>query len=97
MARIELSADAEVDLEEIDAHSIVTFGVAVAQAYLLSFKQAFQLLSEHPRIGVLQEDIDPPIYSLPNRSHRIYYDIDGDRVIIQRILHKAMDAEKWLG
>jgi toxin ParE1/3/4 len=96
LATIEISDEAAADLDDIGVYSIATFGGPVAVAYMQGFKQAFALLSEHPRIGALHEDIDPPIHSLPHRSHRIYYDIDGDRVIIQRILHKSQDAEQWL-
>lgn len=96
LARIELSDAAEADLEEISAHSFERYSPAVALDYLESFRQAFALLARYPDIGALHADMKKPIHSLPNRSHRIYYDIDGDRVIVQRILHKAMDAEKWL-
>ena len=96
MAQIELSDEAAADLDGISAYSVEAFGGAVAIAYMQSFKQAFMLLAERPRIGALYEAVDPPIYSLPNRSHRVYYDIDGDRVIIRRVLHKSRDAEKWL-
>ena len=96
MALVELSEDAAADLDGISIYSVATFGGDVAVAYMQGFKDAFALLAEHPRIGAPYKGIDPPIFSLPNRSHRIYYDIDGDRVIIQRILHKSRDAEKWL-
>lgn len=96
MARVELSGAADADLEDIFAYSIETFGLDVAVSYADSFNRAFALLEYHPRAGRLDHDIDPPIYSLPNRGHRIFYDIEGDRVIVQRILHKAQDPRRWL-
>lgn len=47
--------------------------------------------------GMKYPGIEPAIRSVPCRSHRIYYDMADDAVRIQRVLHKAMDAEKWLG
>ncbi|MEI9853012.1 MAG: type II toxin-antitoxin system RelE/ParE family toxin [Sphingomonas sp.] len=96
MARIELSNAADADLEQISEYGRRTFGDAVADAYMESLRRALALLSEYPRSGVAHDDIVPAIHSLPCCSHRIYYDIDGERVIVQRVLHKAMDPRRWL-
>lgn len=96
MARIRLSKQAEADLETIRAYSVAHFGRDVARAYLESFQKAFRLLAEHSKIGIRHTDFDPPIHSLSNGSHRIYYDLEGEDVIVQAILHKATDAKRWL-
>ena len=81
-----------VDLDGIRGYSLDQFGAEVAGRYLDSFEHIFKLLAEHPHIGVQHADFDPPIWSLPNGSHRVYYDVEGDLVIVQRVLHKASDA-----
>lgn len=73
------------------------FGWARAEAYVESFDDSFALLCEYPLIGVLHEDIRPPIRSLYHRSHRIFYDIECDVVAVQRILHHSMDVNLHLG
>lgn len=97
MARLELSAAADADLADILAYSIETFGRDTAETYLRSFEESFALLREHPRAGAIHPTIEPPIRSLSHRSHRIFYDVEGDVVVVVRVLHKAMDVERWLG
>lgn len=80
----------------IRAYSIAHFGRDVARAYLESFHKAFRLLAEHPHIGIQHTNFDPPIHSLSNGSHRLYYDIEGEEVIVQAVLHKATDVKRWL-
>lgn len=96
MARVALSRLAATDLEAIFEYSLREFGSEVALAYVDALRNAIALLTRHPRAGIQHDRIDPPIFSLPCRSHRIYYDWDGDRVTVQRILHKAMDPNRWL-
>jgi toxin ParE1/3/4 len=97
VAEIRLRASAQSDLEAIFDYSIGQFGREQAEAYLRSFDPAFDLLRRHPLAGALRTQIDPPIRCLPHRSHRILYDVDGDTVWIVRVLHHAMDVERWLG
>lgn len=95
-ARLVLSDDADADLADILDYSISTFGAAVADDYLLSFEAAFDLLRRHPLAGAMRQDIAPPIHCLPHRSHRIFYDIEGEEIVVQRVLHYAMDAQRHL-
>lgn len=96
MADVRLRQAADADLAAILEYSVVTFGEAVAEDYLRSFERAFDLLRRHPEAGALRLDITPPVRCLPHRSHRIFYDIEGETVWVVRVLHHAMDAERWL-
>jgi toxin ParE1/3/4 len=93
---VRLSSQAQADLETIRVYSVSHFGDDVARSYLESFQRTLRLLAEHPHIGVRHTDFDPPIHSISNGSHRLYYDVIGDEVIVQTILHKATDAKRWL-
>jgi toxin ParE1/3/4 len=97
VAEVRLRSKATVDLAGIFDYSRAEFGLAQAEAYLRSFEHAFDLLRRHPFAGALRIQIDPPIRSLPHRSHRILYDVEGDIVWIVRVLHHAMDLERSLG
>jgi toxin ParE1/3/4 len=97
MIRLELSRAADADLSAILEYGVSAFGVEVAEAYFLSFEQAFDLIRRHPRIGAVVGAVRPPIRALPHRSHRILYDVFEDHVVVQRVLHLAMDVERWLG
>ena len=92
MADVRLRTTADADLVGILDYSIATFGQRIADEYVESFETAFALLRRHPRAGQLRTDIDPPIHCLHHRSHRIFYDLEGEIVWIVRVLHHAMDA-----
>jgi toxin ParE1/3/4 len=96
VAEVRLRAAADADLASILEHSVARFGEEVGEAYLRSFEGAFDLLRRHPMAGALRLAIEPPIRCLPHRSHRIFYDVDGDTVWIVRVLHHAMDVESRL-
>jgi toxin ParE1/3/4 len=96
VAEVRLRAAADADLAEILEYSIERWGEAVGEAYLAGFGEAFELLARHPLAGTLRADIHPPIRCLPHRSHRIFYDLDGETVWIVRVLHHALDVERWL-
>jgi toxin ParE1/3/4 len=97
MAEVRLRAAADADLAAILAYSVETFGEAAGEDYLRGFTRAFDLLSRHPYAGAPRLDIDPPIRCLHHRSHRIFYDLEGDVVWIVHVLHHAQDVEHWLG
>lgn len=97
MVELRLRAAAEADLAEILDHSVERFGEEVATAYLRGFERSFDLVRRYPQAGALRLEIEPPIRCLRHRSHRIFYDLEGEMVWIVRVLHQAMDIERWLG
>jgi toxin ParE1/3/4 len=97
MIRLEMSRAADADLSAILEYGISAFGIEVGEAYFLSFEQAFDLIRRHPGIGAVVDAVRPPIHALPHRSHRILYDVFEDHVVVQRVLHMAMDVEWCLG
>jgi toxin ParE1/3/4 len=95
--RLELSDEADKDLVDILEYGTANFGWDRAEAYAASFEESFARLIDHPHIGALHPEVCPPIHSWPHGSHRIFYDVEGDRIVVQRILHKSVDVARWLG
>ena len=89
---IVLRREAERDLIQIDRFSIEQFGEAVAAEYMRDLDRAFTQLEEHPAIGAPVPNRRREIRSFPCRSHRIYYQFDGRRVIVVRVLQQAQNA-----
>lgn len=77
-------------------YSVEQFGVEVADGYFLGFDAAFALLRGHPKAGAARSDLGPGIRCLIHRRHRIFYHIDGEIVLIVRIVHHAMNAKRAL-
>lgn len=95
--RLELSDEADADIIGILKYGSANFGWERAEAYVASFEESFVRLIDHPQIGALHPTVRPPIHSWPHGSHRIFYDIIEDAIVVQRILHKSVDVARWLG
>jgi toxin ParE1/3/4 len=96
LMRLELSRRAQADLDDIRDYSVAQFGIERAIVYFDAIEQAFRRLLDHPRIGSPRPGTERAALSYAVGEHRIYYDAFDDRIIIQRVLHKAMDVERWV-
>lgn len=94
--RLELSRRAQADLDEIRDHSVGQFGVDQTIAYLDGIERAFRQLLAFPKMGSTHATLIPEIRSIGCQQHRIYYALDRDRIVVVRVLHKAMDVERWV-
>jgi toxin ParE1/3/4 len=89
--RLDIKAAARAELAHIYEYSVAEFGWQVAEAYIFGLRQAFDRLLEFPFIGPIYPDVSPEVRVLLHRSHRIFYRIEGDMVLIVRVLHKHRD------
>lgn len=96
MTPVEISRRADADLDDILDYSIATQGREAAEAYLELIDAALVRLAEFPELGAPRPELEPELRSLPAGEHRIYYFFDGRTVLVARVLHKAMDAERHL-
>ncbi|SDA35052.1 type II toxin-antitoxin system RelE/ParE family toxin [Sphingomonas sp. NFR15] len=96
MIALTLADAAKADLVAILAYGTEAFGIERAESYLRRFDMTFARIREYLLAGRRHDPIRPPIHSVPCGSHRVYYDVLPDRVVVQRVLHKAMDIERWL-
>ena len=94
--RLELSRDADRDLERLLIWGTSQFGEVAADRYYFSFQTTFDLLILHPHAGARYEEIDGDLRVVRHKSHRVFYLVQVERVLIVRVLHQAMDAPRWL-
>ena len=80
--RVELSRKADLDFIDILEYGAEQFGWDCAEAYAQSFEDSFAQLCDYPLIGAVHDDIRPPIRSLRHGSHRIFYDIEGEGIVV---------------
>lgn len=93
--KLAFRARAVRDIDGIFDYSVTTHGPEVAKAYLRDIDAAIALVLEYPELGTAS-DVRPGVRSIPAREHRIYYRIDGSKLVIARVLHKAMDPARYL-
>jgi len=92
--RLELSRSAQADLDGIRDHSVEHFGAERTLLYLDAIEQAFRRILDHPEIGTPRPDLAERLRGMSVGVHRLFYRVDADTIVIVRILHKAMDAER---
>ena len=90
---IEISQAAEADLLEIFLYSIEEFGLGQAERYKNRLENAFQALSDTPKMVRLRREISPPVRVHPVQQHLIIYTVleDGETVYVLRVRHQRED------
>ena len=90
MRQLVLLAGARADLLAIERFSLEEFGPAVADSYMSRIEHALDRLLDFPESGPVYPGIRPTVRYLSVGSHRIFYDFDGKRISVARVLHQAM-------
>lgn len=97
MKRLDIKAAARAELAQIHEYSVAEFGWRAAEAYMIGLRQAFDRLLEFPFIGPIYPDVTPEVRVFLHRSHRIFYRIEGEMVLIVRVLNKQRDLQAMFG
>lgn len=92
---VELSLEADKDLENIFDYTVQQFGLDQAVIYVSSFEQVFENLSLNTKLGRERKEIRDGLRSVTKESHVVFYHILKDRLRIVRILHVSRDVIKF--
>ena len=84
------------DIRSIQAYSKSRFGSQTAAEYLAGLSAIFDLLEVRPLAGTEHANL-AGIRSFRYRSHRIYYRLDDQDLLVVRILHHARDVAGAFG
>ena len=94
MIRLTYSREAVADIDAITGFSIEQFGRDVADGYLVGLEAACELLREFPELAPVHPGVRPSMRCLVYRSHRIFYRVGKNGILIVRILHHARDTSR---
>ena len=97
MAKLRLSTAAQRDLRQIQADGAEKFGVPTSLGHMAKFDRLFALLREQPFAGPARPDYGKAVRLLTNPPHRILYQVQGELVVIIRILHASRDVHRAMG
>ena len=89
--KLRLRAAAERDLDDIFDYSVTMHGAGSAEAYMLDIQTAIDRLLEYPDLGA-----NTGLRAISAREYRVFYRIEGNAIVVARVLHKAMDAGRYL-
>ncbi len=91
MTRLRTTQAARADIRGIETYSKAAFGRSAAREYLAGLGAIFDLLESRPQAGAEDRAL-AGMRSFRYRSHRIYYQLDGDTLLVVRLLHHARDV-----
>jgi toxin ParE1/3/4 len=87
---------AEEDLRDIGRYTRKTWGREQTRRYLRAIHDKLRRLSETPEIGTTRDEIAEGYRSARVGHHLVFYRIDGDTVVVVRVLHESMDLQRRL-
>ncbi len=91
-----LSEAAVEDIEGILTRSMLDFGLERTEIYFQSLTQCLELLGDNPEMGSTVDEIRPGYRCFLHESHVFFYTPREQDILIVRILHKRMDADRNL-
>lgn len=97
MSRLRTAPAARQDIRDIRVYSKARFGPRVSRQYLDGLIASFDRLADRPQVGSVESGLGDGMRSLAYRSHRIYYRVEGDDLLVVRILHHARNVPSAFG
>ena len=88
-----LAPEAKVDLLELWSYVADERSTETADRLVDSISARFVLLSRHPHVGRQRDDLRTGIHSFAVGNYVVLYRIDGDDVLIQRVVRGSRDLE----
>ena len=96
MADVFISGAARSDLESIDDYGIDRFGEEAADAFNAGFERAFKHIAEFPRSAPERPEYGEDIRCWMHLGYRVLYQLEGETIVIVRVLHHSRDVGKAL-
>ncbi|MAU40098.1 MAG: hypothetical protein CMF31_00580 [Kordiimonas sp.] len=91
-----MSDDAKKDVSQIKRDSLKQWGKLGRRKYISQLNSKLIKLAVHPAIGPANDELGNQIRLLSSGSHYIVYEIIGESVYVNRVLHMGMDIERSL-
>lgn len=91
--KLELSAPATNDLRDIAQYTFTRYGERQVDVYVQALYEGMELLTENPGIGQRRDDIPEGYETLNVEKHVLVFTVEGDTLVIARILHQSRDMK----
>lgn len=95
-ARLQFTNAARSDLIHLRRYSLQQFGKQAADRYVNHIESVFRLLEKMPLAGQAQPEVGSAVRCYVKKRHRVFYELEGDIVLILRVLHHAQDVSQAL-
>jgi len=94
--QLEISEQAWRDIASIHRENLERFGSAQAAKYSRGFLNLFDVIAANPRMARVRKGFALPYRMHRHGSHLVFYRIDGERIIIARLLHFKQNWQEYL-
>lgn len=94
MLQIDVSIEAEEDIDQITAYTTRTWGWRQTNRYLAKLEDGFDLLVLNPSIGRACDSICPGLRRFEIGKHVVFFILEPNGIQIVRILHQQMIPTK---
>ena len=91
-----LAPEAEVDLDELWYYVATNASVEIADRLVDSLTTRLFLLGTHPHAGRRRDDLRSGVRAFPVGEYVVLYRVEGDGVLIQRVVRGSRDIEALL-
>lgn len=88
-----LAPEARVDLVDLWSYVADERSIETADRLVDSISARFVLLSRHPHVGQRRDNLRSGVRSFSVGNYLVLYQIDGDDVLIQRVVRGSRDLE----
>ncbi len=96
MSRVQISAEAEGDIDQIAAHTLATWGWRQTNKFLAKLEDGFELLAQNPSIGRSCEPLHAGLQRFEIGMHVIFYISKQGTILIVRVLHQDMLPDNYI-
>jgi len=94
VALLRLSRRAEADLLGIGDHTSRTWGEAQTVRYLDALEACCQMLADNPTLGRSCDGVRGGLRRMESEQHVVFYREQPEGILVCRILHRRMLAER---
>ena len=91
---VKFSRRARADIRGIWSYTIDYWGKGQAQVYLALIEQAVDAIVANPELGRPCDEVQRGYRKYLVGSHVLFYRIKGGTILVARILHGRMNAER---
>ncbi|MEE4349495.1 MAG: type II toxin-antitoxin system RelE/ParE family toxin [Pacificimonas sp.] len=89
-----LTAQARFQLAEIEIYTRHQFGSEQAERYIAALLDRCAWLADRPEIASLRPELGTDVRSYAQASHRIYFRMQDDDILVIAVLHHAQDIAR---
>ncbi|HKN20918.1 MAG TPA: type II toxin-antitoxin system RelE/ParE family toxin [Terracidiphilus sp.] len=94
MAAFRLSRLAEADLLDIAIYTLRAWGQGQAIRYVDDLEACCRKLADNPEMGRACDHVRPGLRRMEHAQHVLFYRIEGEGIVVSRILHQRMLPER---